>query len=366
MALIDVIKCEISDGEFCRKFPSEDLNIGSQLVVYPSQTAIFVKGGEICDIFSAGTYTIKTENIPILNKIINLPFGGDSPFTAEVWFINEVPKLDLSWGTPHPILVEDPKYSIIVPVRAHGQYGLRVKDPRVFFKALIGNMQSFSTEKIDQYYKGRIITSLNSIIAQQIIDKKVSVLDINTQLLTISKECNILLNVQLEKYGVEVVEFSIMSITVPQDDDSVIRLKEAKDLAARLSITGKDVYQMQRSFDVLERAAENEGAGGQMASMGIGFGVGIGAGNTMGSIIGNTINTNPIMPPPIPQDTIYHVYTNNSHIPNLTIGQIKEYLSQGIINNKSLVWTPGMSNWIAITEEPTLSILVTQTPPLTK
>ena len=76
MALIDVIKCDIQDGEFCYKFPSDDLRIGSQLVVYPSQTAFFVRGGEILDSFTSGTYTISSENIPLLNKVINIPFGN--------------------------------------------------------------------------------------------------------------------------------------------------------------------------------------------------------------------------------------------------------------------------------------------------
>ena len=113
---------------------------------------------------------------------------------------------------------------IIVPVRAHGQYGLRVSDPRIFLETLVGNMQSFTTDKIDLYYKGRIIACLNAIIAQQIIDKQVSVLDINTQLISLSNECNVLLNQQLARYGVEVIEFSIMSINVPLDDESVIKL----------------------------------------------------------------------------------------------------------------------------------------------
>lgn len=104
-ALIDVVKYEMTDGVFCQKFPSDDLKIGSQLVVYPSQTAIFVKGGTICDMFTAGTYTIKTENIPLLNKLINIPFGGNSPFKADVWFVNQIAKLNMPWGTPQPIQV---------------------------------------------------------------------------------------------------------------------------------------------------------------------------------------------------------------------------------------------------------------------
>ena len=358
MALIDVVKCDIVDGEFCHKFPSDDLRIGTQLVVYPSQTAFFVKGGAICDEFTSGTYTIKTENIPLLNKVVNIPFGGDSPFKADVWFINGISKLDLPWGTPQPIQIEDPRYKIIVPVRAHGQYGLKVKNPRCFLETLIGNMQSFTAAKIDQYYKGRIISALNTIIAKQIIEKQVSVLDINTFLLELSEECEVLLNKQLEKYGVEIIEFSIMSITVPQDDSSVIRLKEAKDLAARLTITGRDVYQMQRSFDVLEKAAGNEGAGGQMAAMGVGLGAGVGIGNTMGNTIGQVMNTNPTPPPPTPQSRSFYLYVNGNQIPNQSISQIADYVRQGLVNSETLVWSVGMPEWAKLSDIPELRPLV--------
>ena len=363
MALIDVVKCDIVDGELCRKFPSEDLRIGSQLVVYPSQTAFFVKGGAICDSFTEGTHTIKTENIPILNKIINLPFGGESPFAAEVWFVNGIAKLDMPWGTPQPIQIEDPKYKIIVPVRAYGQYGLRVSNPRAFIEKLVGNMQSFTTDKIDQYYKGKIITCLNTIIAQQIIEKHVSVLDINTQLITLSDECNALLNQQLDKYGVEVIEFSIMSINVPQDDESVIRLKKAKDLTARLTITGRDVYQMERSFDVLEKAAANEGAGGQIAAMGAGLGVGVGVGNVVGNMAGNMMNTNPCPPPPIPQHKTYYLYINGNQIPDQTIDQIIGYLKNGMANGNTLAWTAGMQQWASLSTIPELACHLPQTTP---
>lgn len=364
MALIDVVKCDIIDGELCRKFPSEDLKIGTQLIVYPSQTAFFVKGGAICDSFTAGTYTIKTENIPILNKIINIPFGGETPFSAEVWFVNRIVKLDMPWGTPQPIQIEDPKYKIIVPVRAHGQYGLRVNNPRAFLEVLVGNMQSFSTDKIDQYYKGRIISCLNAIIAQQIIEKQVSILDINTQLMSLSNECNNLLNQQLAKYGVEVIEFSIMSINVPHNDDSVIKLKEAKDLAARLSITGRDIYQMERSFDVLEKAAANEGTGGQFAAMGAGLGVGVGVGNAVGNMAGNVINTNPCPPPLFPQQKTYYIYINGNQIPNQTIEQIVGYIRSGVANADTLAWTAGMSQWACLSAIPEIACYLSQpTPP---
>ena len=157
MAIIDVVKCDMQEGEICWKFPSDNLRIGTQLVVYPAQTAFFVKGGAVCDEFTAGTYTIKSENIPLLHRIINIPFGGDTPFKAEVWFVNQIAKLDLPWGTPHPIQVEDPKYKIIVPVRAHGQYGITVTNPRAFLESMIGNLITFNSDKVESYFKGRLI-----------------------------------------------------------------------------------------------------------------------------------------------------------------------------------------------------------------
>ncbi len=365
MAIIDVVKYQNVDGELCHKFDSDDLRMGTQLVVHPAQTAFFVKGGVICDEFTSGTYTLDTQNIPILNKIINLPFGSDSPFQAEVWFISQVAKLNLPWGTPHPIQIEDPRYHIIVPVRAHGQYGIRVTNPRVFLESLIGSMGSFSSEQIEQFYKGRIISALNTLLAQQIVNNAVSILDINTLLLTMSDSINEQLNQMLGKYGVSIIEFSIMSITFPQDDESVIKLKNAKDLAARLNITGRDVYQMERSFNVLEAAANNEGAGGQMMGLGVGLGAGVSVGNTVGNLAGQYMNTNPQQVPPVPQTTpLYYLVINGQQVPNLTSDNISTYIANGMANASTLAWTPGMTNWLPISQIPELAnLLNSPTPP---
>lgn len=346
MAIINVIKHEFKDGNVCFKFPIEDLKLGSQLIVYPSQTAFFVKGGTICDEFTSGTHTLKSDNLPLLNKIINLPFGSESPFSADIWFVNQVAKLNIEWGTPKPIQVEDPKYKIIVPVRAHGQYGIRICNPRLFIETLIGNMSSFSINDIESYFKGRIISFLNNIIAQQIIQHKTSVLDINTKLIDLSSNCEDNLNSYVSKYGISITEFTIMSISFPENDESVIKLKSAKDTAARLTITGKDVYQMERSFDVLEKAASNEGAGGQMLGMGVGMGAGIGAGKVMYDS-SKILNTNPLTPPPLPsqEEKTYYLVINGTQIGNQTFNQIKTFIQQGIVTGETLVWTDGMENW---------------------
>lgn len=359
MALIDVIKCDIQDGEFCYKFPSDDLRIGSQLIVYPSQTAFFVKGGEILDSFTSGTYTISSENIPLLNKVINIPFGNESPFKAEVWFINQISKLDMPWGTPHPILLEDPKYKIIVPVRSNGQYGLRIKDPRIFLETLIGNMAVFTADKINQYLKGRLVQALNSLLAKQIVKRNVSILDINTDLIPMSEDCESQLNEIMGKYGIEIKEFSIMSVNVPEDDESVIRLKEAKAMMARLHITGKDVYQMERSFDVLEKAASNEGAGGQMIGMGVGLGAGVTAGSTMAQLSSQIINTNPNpTPPPLNIDKQYYIHVDGAQMAGQTVSSIQVLVQQGKVTGETPVWTVGMPDWVRLKDVPELSVLL--------
>jgi len=361
MALIDVVKWEVSQREFCHKFPSQDLRIGSQLVVYPAQTAFFVKGGKILDEFTEGTHTLKSENLPLLNKLINLPFGGNSPFQAEVWFVNQITKLDLKWGTPIPIQLEDPKYSIIVPVRAFGQYGIKISDPRKFLETLIGNMSTFSVNDIDSYFKGRLVTNLSSTIAKKIIADQISVLDINQHLVDVSDFCNDEINDKFtQKYGINLVDFAIMSINVPEDDPSFVKLKEAKATLARLNIAGRDVYQMERSFDVLEKAAGNEGSGMQM----MGVGVGMGFGGAINAIAGQNLNTNPTAPPPLPQETTWFVYIGGQQHGGQTVANLAAMMAQGTIDGNTLVWKPGMAAWQAISAVPELASLMTAPPPI--
>ena len=123
---------------------------------------------------------------------------------------------------------------------------------------------------------------------------------------------------------------------------------------------------MERSFDVLEKAAANEGAGGVMASMGAGLGVGFGVGSTVGGMASGLLNANPSTPPPppIPNSRLYFAVVNGVQIPNLSIEQIKQHIIQGQITASTLVWTAGMPNWVPLSDVPELANLVNQqTPP---
>jgi len=345
MALVDVVKCEINDQLLVEKYPQTDLRIGSQLVVYPGQTALFVKGGKIYDEFMCGTYTIKSENIPLLGKIINLPFGGETPFKAEVWFVNQVSLLDCKWGTKSPIQIEDPKYGVIVPVRSYGQYGFKISNPKVFLEKFVGNMPSFTKEKLIDYFRGVILSKLTNIISDKLTKDKLSVLNINSYVDGISSFAKERLQPVFASYGVDLEMFHAISVNVDESDPSFVELKNIKARAAEIKILGREDYQMTRSFNVLEKAAENEGGGAMNAAVGIGAGVGIGA--QIGNIASQTLNVNPDIVPPIPTTQFYLAIKGKRQGP-FDQSTIEKKISDGEIDENTLVWKKPMKSWAAL------------------
>lgn len=350
MSLFNVIKHDGNSKEIVWKFPIEDLRLGSQLIVRPGQTAIFVKSGKVCDYFLDGTYTIKSNNIPILNRLINIPFGNESPFQAEVWFINTLMNLDTKWGTPKPMLLEDPDYNIVVPIRAFGQYGFRVSNARLFFEVLIGTIKTFTNQDINSYFSGIIITRVSDSIAEKIALDKISILKMPAYLQDISEFVTEHLKGQFEKFGLELVNFYIISINMPDDDSSVLALKSATEKRMLINTVGKDIYTFDRSMDVMEKAADNSGTGGDLMGAAMGLGVGFAVGPQLGkqfSQVGQQMNSNlTTAPPPLPSaNQQYYVYQNNQQYGPYTFEIISNYIQQRLINAETYVWKQGMANW---------------------
>lgn len=289
MALIDVIKFNgiPSRDWLVYKYPKDNFVFGSQLIVNEGQVAIFVKGGQATDCFTSGTYTLDTNNIPILSSLINIPFGNRTPFTAEIYFINKTVKLDLFWGTTDPITLIDPKYNVRMRVRAFGQTGIKISDYRLFLTELIGSMGDYEVVKFDkvmQYFKGLLVTKIKTVISDIIINQKVSVLEITPKLDYISKSCLINLSSEFDRFGLELVNFFINSINFPDEDFNAInKFLEEK---ANFEIIGDSRYNVKRSFDVMEASANNEGGG--FAAAGIGLGLGAGAGVAVGQSFANS------------------------------------------------------------------------------
>lgn len=294
MALIDVVRFDglKSRDWLIYKYPSEELVLGAQLIVQEGQAAIFVKGGVAADVFTPGTYTLATNNLPLLKSIVNLPFGGKTPFSAEVYFINTAVKLDINWGTIDPIQLIDPKYYVKLRVRAFGQMGLKVLDVAVLFKELIGGMQKndiVKFDKIKEYYRGILVIKVKSAIADAIITNGISALEISTKLESLSDSVREKITPEFVKYGFNVANFYIQSINFPDEDfEKINKILENK---AEFEIMGEGRYATKRSFDVYEGAANNQsGVAGAFAAGGIGLGAAMGMGSVMNQTVGNPLH----------------------------------------------------------------------------
>jgi len=364
MALINVVSYPASDSDFVFKYPSDDLRIGTQVVVGVSQVAFLVRGGQILDQFDSGTHTITSQNIPLLNKIINLPFGTESPFKCEIWYVNLIAKLDIKWGTSNPIQIEDRKYGIIFPVRAYGQYGFRICEPRRFLEALVGNMTSFTAEKINDYFRGKVLSNLSSILSSMLVEEGVSILEVPTRLSTLSALSLNLIGVTFRNYGIELLNFDIISVNIPDNDPSLQKLKEAQSIAAKLRILGWDVYRMDRGLDILEKAAQQDGnSAGALMNAGIGLGAGIGLSGQLGGIfngITNSLNSSKSL-------SAYHIIQEGKSSGPYKWNQIIELIKEGMIGPETYIWKPGLSTWKKAGEETDmlelLNSILPQTPP---
>lgn len=293
MAIIDVIKFNgISNRDWLvYRYPGESFVFGTQLIVGEGQVAVFVKGGRALDYFTAGTYTLNANNIPILQSVINIPFGGRTPFTAEVFFINKTAKLDILWGTSDPIPLIDCKYEVKLRVRAFGQFAIKVSNYPVFLTELIGAMGDSEIVKYDlviKYFKGVVVTKVKTIVSDILINQKISVLEVTPHLEKLSKEAKEYISTEFHQFGIEIINFYISSINFPDEDFD--RISEILEEKAAFNIIGDNRYNIKRSFDVMQTAAGNESAG-NLASAGIGIGVGAGAGLAVGNSFANAASS---------------------------------------------------------------------------
>jgi len=285
VALLDRVKFDGPSDVLVWKWPHDALSLGAQVIVNESQEALFYKGGQALDLFGPGTHTLTTANLPFLQRLVNMPFGGKTPFSAEVYFISRSVALGQDWGTKTPFMILDPRYRVTIPLRAYGQFGLRVVNTREFVTQIAGASGGGTTadETARNMLESLIVTCLQQSVGSLLSEAKLSVLDLPSQVLALSKKTHEVLLSNFQTFGVELVNFVLESINFDSKDESVQRLRAMLNEAARLDVVGDayrrnlDFYRTDRQFDVLEGAAEAGGAAGSVmgAAMGIGMGFGV-------------------------------------------------------------------------------------------
>jgi membrane protease subunit (stomatin/prohibitin family) len=285
MPIIDFVKWNAREDIYAWKYPSEELSTWTQLVVAESQEAVLFKEGRTLGVFRAGRHTLDTSNVPLLVELVKIPFGGKSPFTAEVWFVNRTIPLDVKWGTQDPIQLQDPKFGIMLPVRAFGQYAVQIENTNQFLQKLVGTLPAFDRIHLNGYFRGLFLTRAKTVISQYLVKQKVSILEISAHLDEISSTLRDQMAAELETFGLKLINFYVNSINTPEDDPAVARLKAALAKRAEMNIVGYS-YQQERSFDMMESAASNPGTA-QSGLMGAGMGLAMGA--AFGSAIGPAV-----------------------------------------------------------------------------
>ena len=143
----DVIKNSGVGELLLWKQPEEDFNTNSTLIVMPGESAVFINGGNIEQVFESGTYKLSTNNYPFISRLRNAFSGGISTFNCVVYFVRKAVSAEIYWGTNTPIQVRDPIFQIICDVKARGSYKVTIEDPAKFLTKLIGNNMFVATQK---------------------------------------------------------------------------------------------------------------------------------------------------------------------------------------------------------------------------
>ena len=371
--LWDVIQYNGNPEDLVWKFPYNNISIGAQLIVNKSQEAVFVKGGAVCDVFGEGTHTLSAKNLPLLDKIVNLPFGGKTPFTAEVWFVNKITRRGLKFGTPTPIRVIDPRYAaaeMAIPVRAHGDYSIRVEDGLLLLNEFVGTQHMLTTEDFNEKFSTMVIQDLNKFIKQYSREENISPLDFPEYAPTIAGYICRNLRERFAAYGISIEDFQFAHLA-PNEDDPVVKELYSNRIEAikereRRNLQGFS-YQQERQLDILETAAGNEGgAGSAVMGAGIGVGMGVGMAGTFGQQMSQVAQQmqSPQTPPPPPIGfTPYYIYVNNAQQGPFDQTTLQTLVTSGGFTAQTLVWKQGLPGWVAAGTQPDLAGLFMATPP---
>lgn len=257
---------------------STDIKMGAQLIVQDTQTAVFYRDGKALDVFGPGRHTLTTANIPFVTKLLSLPFGFNSPFQAQVYYVSMKKFIDLKWGTKSPINFRDSELTF-VQLRASGKFSMRVKDPQLFINEIVGTQGKYTTNEIEDYLRDSIVSRLNTVLGRNLK----TVFDLGQFYPQIEEGMKAEVTDFFSSMGIELTDIIIVGIVPP--DEVQEKINERSSMGA---LGNLDQYMKFKTAQAMEKAAENEGGGGAA-----GIGVGLGAGMTMANMMmGSMTNQN--------------------------------------------------------------------------
>ncbi len=351
---IDIIEwTDDSNNTLVHRFEryQNEIKYGAQLTVRESQVAVFVNEGQIADIFEPGRYELKTENMPIMTTLKSWKYGFDSPFKAEIYFVNTRNFTDLKWGTQNPVMLRDPEFGPI-RLRAFGTYAIRINDPGTMILEIVGTDGHFTLDEITQQLRNFIVSRFAEVVG----GSNIPVLDLAANYDDLSNFIEGKIKGEFKSYGLELTSLLIENISLPP------KVEEALDKKSSMGIIGDlNKYMQFQSAEAIESAAKNPSGG---AGEGVGMGMGFAIANQMMHQM-NPNNPQQVQQAPPPLATQAHIYValNGQQSGPHNLDALKQLVSNSQIDGSTLVWKQGMANWTAASTVPEVASLFNATPP---
>lgn len=232
--IAEIIKYEGDNNTFIWKHPCEDFNSLTQLIVHESQEAVFFMNGQALDLFGAGRYTLETQNIPKLGKLLNRATGDQTPFHCEVYFINKTVQMALKWGTDSKVRYIDPESGLPLELGASGEMNLCVSDSRKLLIKLVGTMNGIAwgderdgfTKSLQNSFRPLISAAVKSNLASSIKSLNINILEIDEHLTEIGDILHKKVLPGFEEYGLTIPQFFLTNVVLPEDDPNFKRVRE--------------------------------------------------------------------------------------------------------------------------------------------
>ena len=312
---------------------NNQIKYGARVTVREGQTAVFVNEGQIADVFQPGMFTLETRNLPVLSTLLGWKHGFNSPFLAEVYFCSMRQFTDLKWGTMNPIITRDAEFGP-VRIRAFGTYVIRVKDPKVLIREIVGTDGRFTVEEINNQLRNVIVSRFAEIAGQN----HIPVPDMAANYGAFGDFLTKRISPEFENYGIELAKLLVENISLPP------AVEEALDKRTSMGVVGNlAAYTQFNIADSIPDAAKNPGG---LAAAGTGIGMGMAMATpiakTMPGPAGGRVDETP---PPVPGTATYFVVVNGQQTGPFDMQTLASQASTARLTPQTLVWTQGMEQW---------------------
>jgi membrane protease subunit (stomatin/prohibitin family) len=362
--LIDIVQwLDDTNDTLVYRFERYDNEIkyNAKLVVREGQMAVFINEGQLADIFKPGTYILTTRNLPVLATLKGWKYGFESPFKAEVYFCSTRQFTNLKWGTPGPVTMRDPEFGA-VRVTAFGLYSIKIKDPAVFIREIVGTDGNFTTEQIEDNLRGKIGTRVKEVMP----DAGIPIVDLESRVVQLGETLKTRIAPAIEALGLDLTEVQVQDVGLPEE------VERAIDKAGAMRAIGNmQLYTQYETANSINDAANNPGG---LAAAGVGVGMGFGMGGQVAGSMGGmyagqsqpqtqpVIGGGPPLAPPLLPLQLF-VAVNGRQTGPFDLAALQQMAQSGQLTRDSLVWQQGMAAWTAAGQVAELTVVFGTVPP---